>query len=126
MTDQENEALSVFRVVMRRALSNADPSGLPLHFEAAVLDRYRAAGGYSIIRTDTAGRLRKEGGWSLDFGIAPDETLLHVTFADLQRLPETEREHWASFATLLPSSRTFLQMRLAPGACYDDGEVRSW
>ena len=126
MTEQDPEAQSVFRIVLRRALRGGDPSGLPLHVEPAVLERYRGAGGYSIIRTDSAGRLRREGGWSIDFGIAPDEALLHVTFADLQRLPEAEQEHWASFATALPSSRAFLQMRLAPGSCYDDGEVRSW
>jgi hypothetical protein len=126
MAEQENEALAVYRIALRRALNNEDASGLPLHFDAAVLDRYRAAGGFSIIRTDSVGRLRKDGSWSLDFGIAPDETLLHVTFADLLRLPEGDREHWASHATLLAASRTFLQMRLAPGACYDDGEVRSW
>ena len=116
----------VLRVAVRRSLARDDPSGLPLHFEAAVLDRYRSLAGYSIIRTDTVGRLRKEGGWTLDFGIAPGETLLHVTLGDLQRLPEAEREHWSAFATALPSSRMFLQMRLAPGSCYDDGELRPW
>jgi hypothetical protein len=116
----------VLRIAVGRALRNADATGLPLHFEAAVLGRYRESSGYSIIRTNSVGRVRKDGGWWIDFGIAPDETLLHVTFADLQRLPEAEQEHWAGFATALPSSRTFLQMRLAPGSCYDDGEVRSW
>ena len=37
-------------------------------------------------------------------------------------LPEDERAHWASCAVAGPSSKMFLQMRLAPGACYDDGE----
>jgi hypothetical protein len=117
---------SVYRVAVRRALAAGDPALLHLHFAVSVLDRYREAAAYSVIRTDTVGRVRQQGGWSLDFGIAPDETLLHVTFADLLRLPDADREHWASLATLLPSSRVFLQMRLAPGACYDDGEVRAW
>lgn len=122
MTDFE----SVLRVAVRRALASGDPSGLPLHFETAVLDRYRGAPGFSLIRTNTVGRIKKEGGWTLDFGIAPDEALVHVSIADLLALPDEERAHWSSFATALPSSRMFLQMRLAPGACYDDGEVRTW
>jgi hypothetical protein len=117
---------SVLRVSVRRSLANGDPSKLPLHFEAAVLDRYRGAAGFSIIRTNSVGRVKKEGGWALDFGIAPDESLVHVTFGDLVALPDEERTHWSEFVTSLPSSRMFLQMRLAPGACYDDGEVRKW
>jgi hypothetical protein len=117
---------SVLRVVVRRSLAGEDPSKLPLHFEVAVLDRYRGAAGFSLIRTDTVGRVKKEGGWALDFGIAPDEALVHACVADLLALPEDERTHWSSFATALPSSKMFLQMRLAPGACYDDGEVRAW
>jgi hypothetical protein len=51
---------------------------------------------------------------------------LHVQAAELLRLPESEREHWAEHALTLPSSRMFLSMRLAPGSCFDDGEVRAW
>jgi hypothetical protein len=91
-----------------------------------VLNRYREAAGYSIIRTDTVGRLRKQGGWSLEFGISPDEDMVHVPFEQLMNLPETERDHFVSFATTLPASKTFLSMRMTPGACFDDGEVRSW
>lgn len=121
---QEYEA--VYRVAVRRALAAANPSLLQIHFEAGVLDRYRQTPGFSIIRTNTVGRVRKEGGWSLDFGIAPEEDTIHAPFGELLNLPESEREHWASFATLLPASRMFLSMRLAPGSCFDDGEVRSW
>ena len=117
---------SVLRVAARRAFAAGDASNLPLHFETAVLDRYRGVDGVSIIRTDTVGRVRKQGSWSLDFGIAPDKSLIHVTIGDLLRLPEGEREHWASFITALPSSKMYLQMRLAPGSCFDDGEVRPW
>jgi hypothetical protein len=117
---------AVFRVALRRALVAGDPALLHLHFSAAVLDRYRGAAGFSVIRTDTVGRVRKQGGWSLDFGIAPEEHAIHVQVTDLLRLPEPEREHWAANAVTLPASRMFLSMRLAPGSCFDDGEVRSW
>jgi hypothetical protein len=120
-----NDYLPILHVAVRRALANGDPAGLPLHFDVSVLDRYRTDA-FSIIRTDTVGRLRKQGAWALDFGISPDERLVHVTIGDLLHLPEAEREHWAAFATTLPASKMFLQMRLAPGSCFDDGELRKW
>ena len=126
MTEQTREDETVYRVALRRALMASDPGQLTLHFEAAVIDRYREAGGFSIIRTNTVGRVRKQGGWALDFGISPAEDMVHVTFAQLLTLPEAEREHFASYACLLPASTMFLQMRLAPGSCFDDGEVRPW
>ena len=115
-----------YQAVVRRALARGDPANLVLHFEVALLDRYRDGAGFALIRTDTVGRLRKEGGWAIDFGIAPDELLIHAFAGDLLRLPEDEREHWSAYATALPSSRMLLQMRLAPGSCFDDGEVRPW
>ena len=124
--DTTNEADFVYRVGVRRALAAGDASKLQLHFDVAVLQRYIGAAGYSIIRTNTVGRVKKEGGWALDFGIAPDETVLHAGFGEVAALPEDQRAHWASCAVAGPSSKMFLQMRLAPGACYDDGEVRSW
>jgi hypothetical protein len=42
------------------------------------------------------------------------------------RLPEADREHWSLHATALISSKMFLQMRLAPGSCFDDGDLRNW
>jgi hypothetical protein len=117
---------SVYRVTARRALAAGDPALLQLHFATAVLDRYREGAAYSVIRTNAVGRVRRQGGWSLDFGIAPEEDAIHVAWADLQNLPESEREHWATHATLPPSSRMFLSMRLAPGSCFDDGDVRDW
>jgi hypothetical protein len=122
--NQEYE--TVFRVALRRALVAGDSSLLHLHFAVDVLNRYRGAAGFSVIRTDTVGRVRKQGSWSLDFGIAPEEDAIHVQAADLLRLPESEREHWAANAVTLPASRMFLSMRLTPGSCFDDGEVRSW
>ena len=122
----DDEFEPVLRLAVRRSLAAGNPANLPVHFEAGVLQRYRGAAGFSMIRTNTVGRVKKEGGWTLDFGIAPDESLVHACAGDLLALPEDERAHWSSFATALPSSRMFLQMRLAPGACYDDGEVRQW
>ena len=121
-----DEATLILRVVVRRLLAGDDLSDVPLHLDVAVLDRYKSASGYALIRTDTVGRLKKEGGWSLDFGIAPDETLIHVFAGDLLHLPSSEREHWAAHAVALPASKMFLQMRLAPGSCSDDGELRQW
>ncbi len=127
---------SVYRVAARRGFVAGDPGGgvsrppppalLQLHFGTAVLDRYRDGAAFSVIRTNTVGRVRREGSWSLDFGIAIEEDAIHIAWADLQHLPEAEREHWAAFAMVLPSSRMFISMRLAPGSCFDDGEVRSW
>ena len=121
-----NEDTAVLRVVLRRALTGDDLSNLPVHFERAVLDRYRGGSGFSIIRTNTVGRVKKEGGWSLDFGISPGESQIHVFGGDLLYLPVEEREHWAANAVALPASKNMLQMRLAPGSCLDDGEVRAW
>ena len=123
---QQFESDSIHRVVVRRALTAEDPANLQLHFEAAVLDRYRELPGFSIVRTNTVGRLKKEGGWAIDFGIAPDDEQIHASIGDLMRLPEADREHWSQHATALISSKMFLQMRLAPGSCFDDGDLRNW
>ncbi|MPZ48292.1 MAG: hypothetical protein GEU75_03095 [Dehalococcoidia bacterium] len=123
---QDELTTSVYRAVLRRALAGDDAANLMLHFEVAVLDRYRGLAGYSLIRTDTVGRLSRSREWSLDFGIAPEEDAVHATWAALLGLPEAEREHWAQHAIVLPASSKFLQMRLNPSACFDDGEVREW
>ena len=120
------EADTAYRVLLRRALAAGNTALLHVHFDAGVLERYRDGAGFSLIRTNTVGRLKKEGDWSLDFGIAPGEKLLHLPAGDLLRLPEQERQHWSEFVVLLPSSSKFLQMRLAPGSCFDDGETRPW
>lgn len=122
---QPSEAESIYRVVVRRALASGDPANLQLWFGVDVLQRYREQG-LQVIRTNTVGRVRKQGAWTLDFGIAPDETAIHVPFGPLSQLPEAEREHWAQFALPAPASKMFLQMRLSPGSCFDDGELRSW
>src|SRR5690349_2184170 len=101
-TDTTNDADFVYRVALRRALAANDATALQLHFDVAVLQRYREAGGFSIIRTNTVGRVKKEGGWAIDFGIAPDETSVHVAFSEVARLPEDDRLHWASCALAGP------------------------
>jgi hypothetical protein len=79
------------------------------------------------MRTNTVGRLRSPEGWTLDFGIGPDEELIHTTAADIsQRLPSTERTHWAQNVVTPAVSRNFVTMRLAPGSCIDDGDLRDW
>jgi hypothetical protein len=98
-----------------------------LWFDARVLDRYRGLARWRVMRTNTVGRLRAPDGASLDFGIADGEHVLHATTADLaQRLPASERQHWAEHLLAPPVSRNFLTMRLVPGSCIDDGELRDW
>ncbi|MBV9544928.1 MAG: hypothetical protein JOY61_11185, partial [Chloroflexi bacterium] len=92
-------------------------------FDQEVLDRYRALPGWRVMRTNTVGRLRSPEGWSIDFGIAADDQLVHATLLDLsQRLPAAERQHWAQHIFSPPASRNFVTMRLTPGSCIDDGE----
>ena len=98
-----------------------------LWFEAAVLERYRAAGA-KLLRTNTIGRL-KQAEWTLDFGIAQDDTreIIHVSLVDAQsRIPEGERAHWISHAIALPLSASYVTTQLARGACIDDGELRAY
>ena len=93
---QEYEA--VYRIAVRRALMPGDPAALQLHFEVPCSSA-TASAGFSIIRTDTVGRVRKQGSWSLDFGISPDEDMIHVAWrSSCINLPEAEREHWAAHA----------------------------
>ena len=96
------------------------------HFSVDVLEHYRGVHGVTVVRTDTVGRVSRKGNWSLDFGIAPAEDMVHVSIGELIHLPAAEREHWAAHALTLPSSKMFLQMRLSPGSCSDDGELRAW
>jgi hypothetical protein len=123
---ESKDATGIYRVALRRAFAQHDPKLLQVHFDTDVLNRYRGAAGFSIIRTNTVGRVRKEGDWSLDFGISPDEQAIHASWGDLASLPGEELEHWAASALPPVSSRVFISMRLTPGACFDDGEVRPW
>jgi hypothetical protein len=116
------------KLVTRISLANADPALVQLSFDAAVIDRYRGDAAYQVIRTNSAGRVRKQGAWAIDVGIAPDERTVHASWqAIAHALPEAEREHWAAHAAP-PSgfSDNFLRMQLSPGSCFDDGDVRTW
>ena len=115
------------KVVYRRAFTSDDASLVQLFFDAAVINRYRGDSAYQVIRTDTAGRVRKQGGWAIDVGISSDGKTVHASWRDVAHvLPAAEREHWADHAVAPPLSENFLRMQLAPGSCFDDGDVRSW
>jgi hypothetical protein len=101
--------------------------GLPVWFDRRVLDKYRQSPSFKVIRSNTVGRVTLQGSWSVDFGISPDERLIHLTAGDLgQKLPAAERNHWASHVVTLPLSRNYLTMRAGAGACIDDGDIRTW
>jgi len=113
-------------LIVRRVLNGS--SGLAqLWFHATVLEKYRAQSGYTVVRSNTVGRLRGPQ-WTLDFGIAGEgDAFIHLSAADAAaRIPEAERDHWAAHAAELPVSASFLQMQLTRGACIDDGDVRPW
>ncbi|HYY87411.1 MAG TPA: hypothetical protein VFA49_01350 [Chloroflexota bacterium] len=96
-------------------------------FDQHVLDRYRGQTGWRVMRTNSVGRVRSPDGWSLDFGIAEGEQLVHAGASEFaERLPAGERQHWVQHLVTPPVSRNFLTMRLAPGSCIDDGDLREW
>ena len=114
------------RIIYARAFAAGDPSLVQVRFHAGVLDRYRERG-LEIKRTDTVGRVKKAGGWSLDFGIGGDDRTVHAALGDLlQRLPPQELEHWAEHVAQSDLSESYCKMRLHPGSCIDDGELRDW
>jgi hypothetical protein len=116
------------RVTQQRALKSGDPGLVQVGFEAGVLERYRGDAACQVMRTNTVGRVRKQGGFSIDFGISPDEGTIHASWhALMHALPESEREHWAAHAAP-PSgySDMFLRMQLSPSSCFDDGDLRPW
>ena len=104
-----------------------DLGAAQLWFDQHVLDRYRALPGWRVMRTNTVGRVRSPEGWQLDFGIADDDHFVHISVADLaQRLPAGERQHWAQHLATPPVSRNYLTIRMAPGSCFDDGDLRDF
>lgn len=126
MVGEGRSVRALQEVQLRRALAARDPSKLHVRFDGAVIDRYRAIEGAQLLRTRSVGRVALPGRWSLDVGIAPDGTL-HVPFQDVvDRLPEGEWSHWLQHLVEEPASLTFLQMRMAAGACIDDGETEAW
>jgi hypothetical protein len=113
-------------LLYRRVLAG-DTGLAQIWFRAGVLDKYCGLAGFRVLRTNSAGRIRASGGWTLDFGIADDDRLIHLSAADLaQRLPPAERQHWLDHILAPAVSGTFLVMRLGAGHCMDDGDVRDW
>jgi hypothetical protein len=115
-------------IVYRRALEKNDPGLLQVSFAIEVLHEYLAHPSCKVIRTDTVGRVRKQGGWSFDFGISPDGKTVHASWRALTTmLPDDERAHWASHtAPAATYSDMYLRMQLSPNSCHDDGDVRDW
>lgn len=115
------------RVALYLRVLGGDLGAAQVWFDQRVLDRYRDQPGRRVMRTNTVGRVRSPEGWSLDFGIGEGEQVVHTSLADLnQRLPTTERQHWAQHLVTPNVSRTFLTMRLAPGSCIEDGDLRDF
>jgi hypothetical protein len=113
-------------LLLKRLLAGA-PQLAQVWFRASVLDRYRGATGYRVIRTSTVGRVRGSQ-WLLDFGIAGEaDDLIHVSAGELSgRLPESEQAHWGAHAYGPPVSANYVLMQITRGACVDDGDVRAW
>lgn len=101
------------------------PELAQVSFKVEVLDKYLASDDYKVSRTRTVGRV-KAATWSVDFGIAPDEKLIHVTLSQLmQKLPEKEAPHWFEQADGSHFSENYLKMQ-GGHACIDDGNLRPW
>lgn len=116
------------RAALYLRVLSGDAGAMHVWFDRRVLDPYLGQPSFKVIRTTSAGRVSRAGGWLLDFGIAGEqEELIHATVLDLQqRLPESERRHWAQHVVTPPVSRNFVTMRMVPGTCVDDGDVRPW
>jgi hypothetical protein len=112
-------------ILYARAFATRDASLVQVRFQASVLDEYRRRG-LEIVRTDTVGRLKKAGGWTLDFGIGEGDLTIHTSVESLLRLPDAELQHWARHVAQSDLSENFCKMRLHPGSCIDDGDLRVW
>ena len=123
----ERERVDPQAVALLLRVLGGDLGATHLWFDQSVLDRYRLQPGWRVMRTNTVGRVRSPEGWSLDFGIADGSRLVHTSASELsQRLPAPERQHWAEHVVTPAASRNFMTMRLAPGSCIDDGDLRDW
>lgn len=113
-------------VFYRRAVAGGRLELAQVWFAAEVLAPYRERPGYKLLRTNTIGMLQGAR-WRLDFGIADDETLIHLSIGVLKEaLPERELAHWLAHLHSPPVSRAYLTAQLTQGACLEDGDVRSW
>jgi len=127
ISKRERERADPQTIALLLRVLGGDLGAVHLWFDQRVLDRYRAQPGWRVMRTNTVGRIKAPEGWSLDFGIAEGNQLIHTTANELsQRLPAPERQHWAQHVITPGASRNFLTMRLAPGSCIDDGDLREW
>lgn len=119
-------AADPFVLAHYRRVLNGQVDQVYLFFSQAVLDRYRSDDAYKLNRTDHVGTVKFRGGWSIAIGIV-GEDLIHVAAGELAaRLPEGEREHWLHHLVHLPHARHFVRVRMAPGSCFADGEIRPW
>lgn len=112
--------------LVRRAVDDAKLDLVQVWFRSEALDRYRGDGECRILRTDSAGRLRGPGGWMINFGISPDDALIHMPIGTALGIPERERDHWLAHLVGLPVGANFLKMTLNPYACIGDGDTRDW
>ncbi|MGH8103505.1 MAG: hypothetical protein ACREJQ_03175 [bacterium] len=111
----------------RKTLETGDSRLAQVWMDAAVQNRYRGMADYALGRTNTIGRLTRRNLWTLDFGIASGEALIHASLSELVNiLPASERDHWANHVVSLPYSEHFIATRLAPASCIDDGDFRPW
>jgi hypothetical protein len=123
---EAEQAATLERLLLTRALASDDFGTLHLRFDAAVLQRYRERGA-TLIRTRTVGRISLPGRWTLDVGIVPGDREVHIAARDLrERLPAEEQAHWIAHLAPVPASARYLQMSIARGACIDDGEPEPW
>ncbi len=112
-------------MLLRRLLVNGESGLAQISFRSEVLARYRGSDGFKIYRTDSAGKLQRRDGWSLDFGIVEGDSRIHTSLTNLGRIPEDERAHWLDHAVTLPLNEKFLKMQMGVH-CADDGEIRAW
>src|ERR1700687_283998 len=111
------ERIDPQRLALYLRVLGGDFGAAQMWFDQGVLDRYRAQAGWRVMRTNTVGRVKSPDGWSLDFGIGDGDALVHTSRVDLnQRLPASERQHWAQHVVTPAVSRAFVSMRLAPGS----------
>ena len=119
--------LTTTALLYQRVFSGRSPLLAPIFVKASVLERYRGATGYSVVRSNTIGRVKREGSWSLDFGISPQEGVIHISLTDvMNRVPEGERDHWLQHLAAPPLSENYAKTQLAPGSCIEDGDTRPW
>jgi len=110
---------------VEQALVNKDTGALPICFDIAVLEKYRAAG-YTLFRTKSAGRVQSPEGWRLDFGIVDDAGVIHASATDVCKLPRAERQHFAAHVRMPPLNARFLKLHMGLGACVDEGDIEDW